>query len=107
MTKINAGVKRPGDKASMSHYPSINFVNSSTNVATARDKYWSQKASTMPQGHLLSLLSVCMVMIAIVMEYKYSNNDVHYVARRISNNSYTLLIHTPPSSGKKPVIYVL
>ena len=70
-------------------------------MATARDKLLGQKASTMPQGHLLSQVSVCMVMIAMAMEYKYSNNDLNYVARRISNNSYTLLIYTPPFSGKK------
>ena len=46
-------------------------------MGTARDKYWGQKASTMPHGHFLSLLLV--VLIAMVMEYKYSNNDLHYV----------------------------
>ena len=34
---------------------------------------------TVLHGDLPSLLLVCVVMIAMVMKYQYSNNDLHYV----------------------------
>ena len=50
------------------------FVTSNTNAATTSDKQWGQKAMILQ----CSLLIVLVVMIAMVMEYQYSNNDLHY-----------------------------
>ena len=39
----------------------------------------------MPHGHLLSLVLV--ILIAMVMECKYSNNDLHYVVDKQPTSS--------------------
>ena len=57
--------------------------------------------ATLPHGHLPSLLLVCAVMIAMVMDYQYSNNDLYYV---LDDPPYVECWHRPLLQSDVPLL---